>query len=209
MAPPAQVKTPTEWPCENAALGEVVECPGTDDQNHVCRKLVQIRAGTNPDKPSFGKHFIMHSKDDGGCGYFSYVVFKEGETKIGLEEPVYRRAKRKIASSEIPATDIDPTETKKAKVEHAGFQEQLDEIKARLDKLADAFYEVKTLQEDIANLRKFMISSVSCDPSEPTTNLEKFIVLTETATRHEKELFDVRHDVGKLTSRVNRLEKIS
>jgi hypothetical protein len=201
MAPP-QVKTPTEWPCENAALGEVVECPGTDDQNHICRKLVQIRAGTNPDKPSFGKHFIMHSKDDGGCGYFSYVVFKEGETKIGLEEPVYRRAKRKIATSEIPPTDIDPTEAKKAKVEHAGFQEQLDEVKARLDKLADAFCEVKTLQEEIAYLKKIL---VSLDPNEPSTNLEKFIVLTETATRHEKELFDVKQDVGKLTIRVNKM----
>lgn len=205
MAPP-QVKTPTEWPCENAALGEVVECPGTDDQNHICRKLLQIRAGTNPDKPSFGKHFIMHPKDDGGCGYFSYVTFKEGETKIGLEEPVYRRAKRKIATSEIPATDIDPTESKKAKVEHAGFQEHVDEIKACLDKLNDVLSDIKSLQEETAYLKKIM---VSLDPNEPTTNLEKFIVLTETATRHEKELFDLRHDVGKLTSRVNRLEKIS
>lgn len=203
MAPP-QVKTPTEWPCENAALGEVVECPGTDDQNHICRKLVQIRAGTNPDKPSFGKHFIMHSKDDGGCGYFSYVVFKEGETKIGLEEPVYRRAKRKIATSEIPVTDIDPAESKKAKVEHAGFQEHLDEIKARLARVEDAFYEVKTLQEDIADLKKIM---VSLDPNEPATNLEKFIVLTEASIRHEKELFEVKQDVSKLTSRVIKLEK--
>lgn len=203
MAPP-QVKTPTEWPCENAALGEVVECPGTDDQNHICRKLVQIRAGTNPDKPSFGKHFIMHSKDDGGCGYFSYVVFKEGETKIGLEEPVYRRAKRKIATSEIPVTDIDPAESKKAKVEHAGFQEHLDEIKARLARVEDAFYELKTLQEDIADLKKIM---VSLDPNEPATNLEKFIVLTEASIRHEKELFEVKQDVSKLTSRVIKLEK--
>lgn len=203
MAPP-QVKTPTEWPCENAAVGEVVECPGTDDQNHICRKLLQIRAGTNPDKPSFGKHFIMHSKDDGGCGYFSYVVFKEGETKIGLEEPVYRRAKRKIATSEIPVTDIDPTESKKAKMEHAGFQEHLDEIKARLARVEDAFYEVKTLQEDIAYLKKIM---VSLDPNEPSTNLEKFIALTEISIRHEKELFEVKQDVSKLTNRVIKLEK--
>lgn len=203
MAPP-QVKTPTEWPCENAALGEVVECPGTDDQNHICRKLVQIRAGTNPDKPSFGKHFIMHSKEDGGCGYFSYVVFKEGETKIGLEEPVYRRAKRKIATSEIPVTDIDPTEGKKAKVEHAGFQEHLDALKARLSRVEDAFYEVKTLQEEIACLKKIM---VSLDPNEPSTNMEKFIVLTETSIRHEKEVFEVKQDMSKLTNRVIKLEK--
>lgn len=148
MAPP-QVKTPTEWPCENAALGEVVECPGTDDQNHICRKLVQIRAGTNPDKPSFGKHFIMHSKDDGGCGYFSYVVFKEGETKIGLEEPVYRRAKRKIATSEIPATDIDPTESKKAKVEHAGFQEQLDALREYVSTLTPKVEEIQACVRDL------------------------------------------------------------
>lgn len=203
MAPP-QVKTPTEWPCENAALGEVVECPGTDDQNHICRKLVQIRAGTNPDKPSFGKHFIMHSKDDGGCGYFSYVVFKEGETKIGLEEPVYRRAKRKIATSEIPVTDIDPTESKKAKVEHAGFQEQQDALKACLDKVNDVLADIKSLQEETAYLKKIM---VSLDPNEPTTNLEKFIVLTEASIRHEKELFEVKQDVSKLTSRVIKLEK--
>lgn len=203
MAPP-QVKTPTEWPCENAALGEVVECPGTDDQNHICRKLVQIRAGTNPDKPSFGKHFIMHSKDDGGCGYFSYVVFKEGETKIGLEEPVYRRAKRKIATSEIPVTDIDPTESKKAKVEHAGFQEQQDALKACLDKVNDVLADIKSLQEETAYLKKIM---VSLDPNEPATNLEKFIVLTEASIRHEKELFEVKQDVSKLTSRVIKLEK--
>ncbi len=203
MAPP-QVKTPTEWPCENAALGEVVECPGTDDQNHICRKLVQIRAGTNPDKPSFGKHFIMHSKDDGGCGYFSYVVFKEGETKIGLEEPVYRRAKRKIATSEIPVTDIDPAESKKAKVEHAGFQEQQDALKACLDKVNDVLADIKSLQEETAYLKKIM---VSLDPNEPATNLEKFIVLTEASIRHEKELFEVKQDVSKLTSRVIKLEK--
>lgn len=201
MAPP-QVKTPTEWPCENAALGEVVECPGTDAQNHICRKLVQIRAGSNPEKPSFGKYFIMHPTDDGGCGYFSYVVFKEGETKIGLEEPVYRRAKRKIATSEIPSTDIDPTESKKAKVEHAGFQEQLDEIKACLDKVNDVLADIKSLQEETAYLKKIM---VSLDPSEPSTDLEKFIALTETSMRHEKELFDVKQDVSKLTTRVNKL----
>lgn len=179
MAPP-QVKTPTEWPCENAAVGEVVECPGTDAQNRVCRKLVQIRAGTTPDKPSFGKYFIMHPTDDGGCGYFSYVVFKEGETKIGLEEPVYRRAKRKIATSEIPSADIDPTESKKAKVEHAGFQEQLDSLRefictltpkvegtqAQMTSLEDQLNDVK---QDVSNLTthvheelKLLIARIGC-----------------------------------------------
>jgi len=153
MAPP-QVKTPTEWPCESAALGEVVECPGTDDDNRVCKKLIQIRAGTNAEKPSFGKYFIMHSKDDGGCGYFSYVSFKEGEQKIGLEEPVYRRAKRKIATSEIPASDIDPTEQKKAKVEPACKQEQLDEMWKNIHDLKNQVYEVIALKEDLAGFQK-------------------------------------------------------
>lgn len=107
--PPPTVKTPTEWPCEHATVGAMVECPGTDEDSSLCKRMVIIKACTNPDKPNFGKFYIWDNKEDGGCGYFSYVHFTEGDNKIFLEEAVYRLAKRKNIISRVPDTEIDPT----------------------------------------------------------------------------------------------------
>lgn len=136
MAPPT-VKTPTPWPCVGAQVGEVLDCPGTRG-NHLCNELVQIRAGTKPDKPSFGKMFIMHPTDDGGCGYFSYIkILAENPDEVLLEEPVYQRAKRKMAVSKVPEGDIDPTDggsvAKKQKVEMTDrMQAHLFELEGRV-----------------------------------------------------------------------------
>lgn len=139
--PVPEVSPPTPWPCDNPVVGEVVECPGVSlDEKHLCKCLVQIRAGTNPDKPSFGKFFIMHPKDDGGCGYFSFVLIKDDDKKhIHLQEAVYRRAKRRMATSVVPTEDIvPPKETTPTAKDVAitdlmkmmqKFQEQLDKMK--------------------------------------------------------------------------------
>ena len=87
-----------------------MECPGTRD-GCMCKEYVQIRAGTKPDKPSFGKIFVMHPTDDGGCGYFSYLKFDDkNPDQVLLEEAVYQRSKRKMAVSKVPEGEIDPTD---------------------------------------------------------------------------------------------------
>lgn len=162
-----KVKTPTEWPCDSAELGEAVECPGTDNDNHLCKRFVQIRAGTTAGKPSFGKYFIMHPKEEGGCGYFSYITFKEGENKILLEEPVFCRAKRKIATSEIPSSDIDPTPTKMQKVDETDREilRAHQEIEM-LKRTNEAIYaELEVLRNELMELTAKYMPTVPNSPS--------------------------------------------
>lgn len=157
---PPTVKNATVWPCEGGAtVGEIVECPGTTPDNHPCKKLLQIRAGTNADKPSFGKYFVMHPQDDGGCGYFSYCTFTEGDTEIGLQEPVYRRAKRRIVTSVVPNEDINPT--KRMKPDHIVDPTTTEKIKALetsvtllKEDVKDIWTGMKGVQEEIQEFCK-------------------------------------------------------
>lgn len=152
MAPPI-VKTPTPWPCEGRQVGELMECPGTVD-GVMCKKFVQIRAGTKPDKPSFGKMFVMHPTDDGGCGYFSYLKFDEDSpNQVLLEEAVYQRSKRKMAVSKVPEGEIDPTDggsvVKKQRISQ--FEAVLFELEGRvleLEKKVAQFISSKDEEEE-------------------------------------------------------------
>lgn len=159
---PTMVKCVTPWPCTGggATLGEVVECPGTTSDNHPCKRLLQIRAGTNAEKPSFGKFFLIHPEDEGGCGYFSYITFTEGENEIQLQEPVYRRAKRRIATSNIPDEDIEPAR-KRIQVEsilNPGVEERLKSLETTITlmkgEVADLYTSFKGIMEFFEERKK-------------------------------------------------------
>lgn len=167
MAPPV-VKTPTAWPCANAQLGEVVECPGTRG-NHMCKELIQIRAGTKPDKPSFGKMFVMHPNDDGGCGYFSYLKIDEKEpNQILLEEAVYQRSKRKMAVSKVPEGEIDPTDggsvAKKQRTDQ--LETLLLELEGRVLYLESCYSELKHRIAELEN-QKPEEGEITLTPATP------------------------------------------
>jgi len=71
--------TMIQWPCEFAALWQHVRCPQ-------CSGVVQIRqVCSNPLKHNYGRYYVIHPKENGGCGYFSYVLFARGESSIYLQ----------------------------------------------------------------------------------------------------------------------------
>lgn len=188
MAPPI-VKTPTPWPCDSPQPGEVVECPGSAN-NSLCKQLIQIRAGTNADKPSFGKLFVMHPTDDGGCGYFSYLKLDKENNQVLLEEAVYQRSKRKMAVSRIPEGDIDPTDggsvAKRRRVD--ALEEQIAQWSERITKLETTRETIqKQIQALFSDTLDIMQRIYALEKNKPRAS-EELVEMTSAEQGEEGEI---------------------
>jgi len=132
-----------------AIPGTLTECPGTMENKELndkgkkrvvgsapCGRFCQVKAVTDPSKPSAGRLFISCDADNGGCGYFAFaktVVVDDVPQVVAWSENFWEANKRKRPTP-VPTEPIDPVGSEKC---------ALDELRDRISKLEKIVFELE------------------------------------------------------------------